>query len=97
MAFIEAVVDPHVWTLDEAFKSGKAAYRIKVELSGNPFTGAGNLGLTWEKGWKDAASKDTTSPKRVDYNRERFQDGPRNTSPRHNNFRNSEGFRNYRD
>lgn len=65
MAHIVEEVSPKVWTEKEAYECGKGGYRIKVELSGNPFKGA--LAEAWEKGWKDASSSDTTSTRRIDY------------------------------
>ena len=59
-------IKPKEWTEDEAFSSGQGGYRIKVELSGNPFN-PGTLAASWAAGWNDAASKDTFSKKRIDY------------------------------
>lgn len=58
-------VQPHIWTLNEALKSGHTAFRLKIELSSNPFQST--LGDMWATGWNDAAASDTFSTKKVDY------------------------------
>lgn len=57
---------PLQWSNSEAHISGKRAFQIKVEMSGNPFK-LPDLREAWESGWKKALSEDTYTARRVDY------------------------------
>lgn len=73
----------HVWTFEEAYASGKTAFRIKVDLVANPFKGA--LGEAWAKGWQSMAAVDTFTAKRIDYSA--LEDNDRGKS--RNRFKNN--------
>jgi hypothetical protein len=49
-----AELKPKEWTEQEAYRSGRGGFRIKVGRDGNPFRGI--LGECWLKGWQDAAA-----------------------------------------
>src|SRR4051812_14514136 len=66
------VIVPHQWQSDEAYSSGRTAYRLKINPSDNPsLFGGGYLYERWLKGYNQAASEDTFSTRRVVYEEER--------------------------
>lgn len=76
----------HKWTGEEAHSSGKTAFLIGVERSGNPFLSDPFLGELWDEAWLEAQSKAPVQPRRERHSEDNHYERRPNTR---NRFRNS--------
>lgn len=72
--FETEVVEPKIWTYEEAYRSGKGGFKIKVGLDGNPFRG--DLANAWVRGWKEAAASEPIVQRRSDFSEDKRERRP---------------------
>lgn len=74
-------IQPKVWNVQEAFSSGRTAYRIAIMRINNPFKEK-VLWAAWDDGWKHEAANTKYSLERQEYVEERTPSNDRSRSSR---------------